>query len=664
METDKIAQDSLSKAREAEQQGVALHQAGRLVAAIQWYRKSLEYRHDNFGILCNLGFALTTIGDLEEAVACLEKAILIKPDFPEAYCNLGNAKKEQGKLAEAAACYQKAILLKADYAQAHSNLGNILTSQGKLDMAVASYQQAIAIKADYCEAYCHLGVALKEQGRLEEAVASYQQAIAIKADYAGAYSNLGAALQEQGKFNESIANYQKAISINPHSAATLNNLGVVLREQGNLDASIASLQKAIAIKPDHADFYNNLALSQRDQGRSDMAIASLEKAIAIKPDHAKAHNNLGLILNDQGKLDAAIAAHQKALAIQPDFPEAYYNLSLVKKYSDFDDIKIMENLLSNQTLADDKVFMHFALGKALYDMQQNQEAFQHFIEANRLKRASINFNIREEEKIFNRFQKIFNSGFFAERAGFGCQDKSPIFIVGMMRSGSTLIEQILSSHPDVYGAGELSIVKRIVLQKMSSRLLSMIPHFISRMSMEDVLKMGEEYISQIREIDPDSRYIIDKMPINFLNVGIIKLMLPNAKIIHSVRSPEDTCLSIFRTKFTGVHNYAYELTELGQYYRLYSEMMAHWNRVFPGVVYSVNYEKLTADQEGETRKLLEFCQLDWSDKCLDFQKTVRSVKTASSAQVRQPMYKSSVGGWRKFEKQLQPLRAALGDLAT
>ena len=306
--------------------------------------------------------------------------------------------------------------------------------------------------------------------------------------------------------------------------------------------------------------------------------------------------------------------------------------------------------------------LNFALGKAFDDLGEGEEAFKCYIEGNRLYRKTLSFNIADEKKLFLRFKKMFDRDFFKKREGFGCSDSTPIFILGMPRSGSTLIEQILSSHPDIFGAGELSFTRRIVQTKMSSNLDSMIPYTASRLKIDDVAKMGNEYVTRIRKLAPKAKFITDKMPANFLFIGMIKLMLPNAKIIHSVRSPEDTCLSIFKQNFIGTHDYAYDMTELGQYYRLYSDIMNHWHTQFPGVIYDIKYEHLIANQEDETRKLLKFCNVEWDDNCLNFHKTARDVHTASNVQVRQSIYSSSVAGWRRYEKQLQPLTNALGDL--
>jgi len=533
--------------------------------------------------------------------------------------------------------------------------------QGRTDEAMVYYKKAIKKKPDNAFAYCNMGMIMRSQGKIEEAISSYKKAIFSYPNYVEAHYNLGNALKEQGKLNEAVASYQKAIYVKPEYALAHYNLGLVLEEQDELNKAFASYQKAISIKPDYAEAHNNLGNVLKAQGKIDEALVSYQKALSIDSNYAKALSNIGIALQEQGKLDEALVSYQKALSINPDYAIVHFNLSTTKKYTSLSEIQDMKNHLANATEIEDKMNFSFAIGKALADLKQDQEAFQYFIEGNRLKRKTIDYSIADETKRFKKFHTIFNKPFFESRKDLGCKDITPIFILGMPRSGSTLIEQILSSHPDCYGAGELQFIQKIIVENMSTNLSS---ETVSRLNSDTLIKMGMDYISKIRDIEPNAKYIIDKAPPNFLFLGIIKLMLPNAKIIHSVRSPEDTCLSIFRTKFTGVYNYAYNLTELGQYYRLYSELMYHWHSIFPGIIYDIHYEKLTINQEKETQKLLEFCGLNWDEKCLSFHKTVRAVKTASNYQVRQPMYRTSVGAWKRFEKQLQPLVNALRNLSS
>jgi tetratricopeptide (TPR) repeat protein len=472
----------------------------------------------------------------------------------------------------------------------------------------------------------------------------------------------GVSFQESGRLDEAILCYKEALISAPQNLVALVNLSLILAKQKNFIDAKELLERAVSIKPDLTVAHNNLGNVYKCMGDEDGAVKCFKKAISIEPNSAMAHYNLGNSLKIQGNLDEAVLSYKNALSIKPDYAEAHFNLSTLRKCSDYGDIKSIKMTLAGNINIEKRVILNFALSKSLSDMQENSQSFDALLKGNRLHRNTIKFKISDEERVFGKFVETFDESFFKAREGYGIDDNMPIFIVGMPRSGSTLIEQILSAHPDVYGAGELIILPE-QLKKLSSDQPEQVPAKIAAMKLQAITTMADEYITEVRKLSADSRFVSDKMPINFLHIGIIKLLLPNAKIIHSVRSCEDTCFSIFKTKFTGMHNYAYDLSELGQYYRLYHQLMEHWHRLFPDDIYDVVYEKITAEQESETRKLLDFCGIGWDDKCMQFHKSKRSVATASNVQVRQPMYRSSVGGWRRFEQQLQPLIDALGDLS-
>ena len=461
---------------------------------------------------------------------------------------------------------------------------------------------------------------------------------------------------------EAIAAYKRAIAIKPDSAAAYNNLGVAFVEQVAWDEAVASFKKAVSLQSDFAEGYKNLGDALKEQNKNDEAIASYKRALAINPNFSDVYKEIGNVLRNQGKFDDAITFYKKAIAVKPNAAGAYYNLATTRKCSDLSEIRTMQALLAKETNHGTKTNFCFALSKSLLDMQYHAEAFHYLLEANRLQRDTFRFDIQASEKMFKRIAATFDADFFKKRAHFGCQDKTPVFILGMPRSGSTLIEQILASHRDVYGAGELPFMRLLVMGDLSEENIDTAR--FCRLTEDDASALGEQYIAKIRAIEPRSPFITDKMPGNFLYIGMIKMILPHAKIIHSIRLPEATCFSIFQQRFSGHYGYAYHLEELGKYYRLYAAMMAHWKRLFPKMIYDLHYEQLIENQESETRKLLSFCGLAWDARCLDFHTTVRSVQTASKVQVRQPLYRGSVEGWRRFETQLRPLLHALGDVAS
>ncbi len=503
----------------------------------------------------------------------------------------------------------------------------------------------------------------QSQGRLDQAEPIYRRILEADPSNADALHLLGVIAFQTGKSEQALELISKAIESNPNQPSYYGNLALVAKRLGRAAEAIEAYERAISLKPDYAEAHYGLGNLLTEEDRLEEAVACFEEAVAIRPDDARSHHNLGSILSMLGKNDRAASCYEKAIAIKPDYPEAHYNLALLSKCTDRSPVDTMKGLLAKDKTVEGRILLNFGLSKALIDLGEDLRAFQYLRDANRLKRKTFQYDVAEAESAFALIRGTFDRDLFESRQGDGCQDETPLFIVGMPRSGSTLIEQILASHPDVHGAGELPVVGEILKSRVPAGRLDELAQTVSRLSSDELADMGREYLSKLRSLAPHARFVTDKMPANFQHVGVIKLMLPNAKIIHSVRSPEDTCLSIFRTKFTEHQGFAYDLKELGQYYRSYNRMMDHWRAVLPEAILEVHYENLTGNQESETRRMLELCGLEWDDRCLNFHKTVREVRTASSAQVRRPMYRSSVGGWKRFEEQLQPLIETLGDLS-
>jgi len=638
------------------------HSAGRLPQAERSYQQILQSDPNQPVALHLLGVIAHQTGKAEVAVEFITKAVAIKPDFVEAYIVLGNAFQELGKLDQAISSYAKVLAMAPDYAEVHNNLGNALQELGKLDEAVASYCKALDIKPDYTEAHNNLGVALNLLGKFDGAVASYQKALSMAPDYADAHNNLGVALQALGKLDEAAASYHKALSVAPDLAEAHNNLGNTLRDLGKLDEAVASYHKALASSPDYAEAHSNLGIALKNLGKQDEALASFRQALAIAPDYPEAHSNLGNVFMVQGKLDDAVACYRKALAIAPDLAEAHRHLANVSKFTEYDDdIKAMEVAYAMPDLSDQqKMHIAFGLGKSFEDIGRYEKAFGFYRSANAIKRGAYEFSMATVEKYFENLKKLFTEDLFSRHLAAGSSDESPIFILGMLRSGTTLVEQVLASHPNVYGAGELNYINRIVTAYFRGIDDPGFTEGINQASIRDFSNAGDDYIRSIRLRANHVQFITDKMPPNFRLIGMIKLMLPKATIIHCCRDPLDTCLSIFKNDFSSSGNdYAYDLGELGQYYTLYRDLMRHWHSVLPGFIYDIHYEDVVADQEGQSRALLAHCTLEWDDACLAFHKTDRPVHTASAVQVRRPIYKDSIQSWKRYETQLAPLFEAL-----
>jgi tetratricopeptide (TPR) repeat protein len=643
-------------------EAVAHFQAGRWAEAESLCAKILSAEAQNVTALHLLGILHCQQGDAGKGAARLGEAVVLQPDNAALQYDLGKAWLAHGRPQDAAAAFQRALALQPGFTEAHNNLGNAHKDRGRLEDAVVAYGQAIKLNENFPEAHNNLGNVLKELGKPDDAIASYNKALAIAPQYAEAHYNLGNAFRDQGRADDAVTHYQKAISLAPDYVEAHNNLGLALQDQGKLDTAVASHNKALALAPDNAEALSNRGLALQGLGMLDEAVASYHKALAIAPDSAKCHNNLGNAQQDMGQLDAAVASYHKALAIAPDYAEAHRHLSNAYKFSEYnDDIRAMEDAYALPDLGDQqRMHLAFGLGKSFEDLRQFDKAFDFYLTANALKRGTYVFSIDTEEKNFERLKKLLTRDRFNKHQAAGSSDGTPIFILGMPRSGTTLVEQILASHGKVHGAGEVKYLDRVMASCFTRINHSGFAESLDQASDSDLSDAGDDYLELIKERVETVEFITDKMPYNFMLIGMIRLMLPNAKIIHCRRNPQDTCLSIFKNYFSSAgHYYAYDLGELGRYYNLYRDLMGHWHDVLPGFIYDICYEDLVADQEAQSRALLDHCGLEWDDACLDFHQSSRPVQTASAVQVRKPIYKDSVQSWKRYEDELAPLLEVL-----
>jgi Flp pilus assembly protein TadD len=469
-------------------------------------------------------------------------------------------------------------------------------------------------------------------GRIDEAVALYERVLFLKPDYADAHSNLGVALVSQGRLDEAIEHYERALTLNPNHVNGLNNLGATLAAQGKMDD----------------------------------AAALCGRTVAINPDHAEAHNSLGNIFKAQGGFDEAMLHYGRAIAIRPAFEEAHFNRAEIKTFHHDDaDLAALKALAGRDDLPADKApFIHFALAKAFEDSGDYEQAFAHMRTGNGLKRRQIKYDETSVVELFQRISTIFDGNLLDRVQGEGDPSPTPIFVLGMPRSGSTLIEQILASHPQIHGAGELPDLETAVrtVLKASGHPVQF-PECVPALDGVTLRRIGQSYLAGLPTVADGKVRIIDKLPGNFVNIGLIRLILPNAGIIHTVRDPIDTCLSCYAKLFTSSQHFSYDLTDLGRHYRRYRELMAHWRSVIPpGVILDVSYEDVVDDLEGQARRLIAYCGLPWDDRCLSFHRTSRPVTTSSAVQVRKPLFRSSLQRWRNYEAFLAPLLQELGDI--
>jgi tetratricopeptide (TPR) repeat protein len=608
----------------------AAHQAGQIAEAEFLCTQVLRVDKTQFDALHMLAMIEARRGNFAAGLRRIDEALRVRPNTVDALINRGCMQSALGDAAGALATYHKALALDPQSALAHCNMSVVLRQRGQGEDALAHCDAALALAPDYADAWNNRGNVLYDLKRWQDALASYDRAIAVQPELAESHLGRGNALRRLSRYDEALAAYDRALTLKPGNGETLCNWGGALAELNCFDA----------------------------------AEAKFRRAIALNPGFAGAYNNLGLILKERGRLVEARQAIEQAIRLSPATTSYYDNLAEIKSFVAGDPHITALERLAEQAAAlrtPDRIHLHFALAKAYEHTARFEDAFRQLLAANALKRRQVAYDEPATLARMERTSAVFTRDFIAARHGSGALSPVPVFIIGMPRSGTTLIEQILASHPDVYGAGELRLFEqaaRAVGNALPDALR--FPDMVLAMSGEHFRTLATHYLDGLLRNAPKASRIVDKMPGNFLFTGLIHLALPHAAIIHAVRGPIDTCVSCFSVHFTHGQPHTSDLAELGRYYRHYRALMAHWCRVLPaGRIFEVRYEDLVDDVEGVARCILAHCGLAWDARCLDFHRTERSVRTASAAQVRQPIYKSSVGRWRRYANFLGPLLSEL-----
>ena len=569
-----------------------------------------------------------------------------------------------GRIDQAEELFHAVLLRRPAHAGALHGLGLVAYMRRRYAEAIERFRQAIQIDATNPQYHSNLGEALRRSGHPKEALAAFHRSQILMPEFLKAHLGMGNCLRDLGRFEEAIARFRLALAINPNFAEAYHYLGVTLLERDKAAAAISLLRKAVALRPEYVEAQISLANALERQGPSEEALEIYLRILERDPNNTAAHNNAGNILRSLGRIDEAVSHYRQALAVDPDHASAYYNLSHAGKGAGGEELVRMEAMLEDPKLpVERRTNLHFALGKIYDDLGEYEKAFAHSRKGNELDTRGVPFNATAHSAFVERLMAVFSGEFFAARKGFGSESDVPVLVLGMPRSGTTLVEQCLASHPEVYGAGELDLIGRIITSQPQFRgEAGGYPESAVLIDAATACELGEAYVSQLRVLGRESRRVVDKMPGNFLNLGFIALTLPNARIVHCRRHPLDVCLSCYFQHFTSVMPFSRDFASLGHYYRDYVRLMAHWHRILPTKILDVRYEEMVGDQEGVSRRIVEFCGLEWDDACLDFHKTVRPVKTASSWQVRQPVYTTSVDRWRNYEKFIGELEESLGDL--
>jgi tetratricopeptide (TPR) repeat protein len=604
-------------------------------------------------------------GELSDAEPLFGLLLAMRPGHFGSLLGLGSICAVTDRLDDAKRYLVQAIAVDKDAAVAHGSLGAVHNSAGDLDAAAACYDKALALEPDHPGVRYAYAMLLQTLGRNAEAIEHLRRALSGRPDHLEARFGLGNLLYAGGQDAEAIDCYQKVLQLSPRHAETHNNLANVYQRQGLMELAITHYKTAIEIDPSYPDAHGNLGNAYLVLDRLEESIEQNRRALELKPSRFGSHNNQGVAFQALGRFEEAECAFERALELVPRDASVHLNLANMGRFKPGDRrLPGLQKLLSDVDTLDveNQIAAHFAMGKALGDLGQYQDAFPHLQKGNALKRRTFDYDEPQRLAMFDNVRAMFSEDFIKARSGGGDKSWSPIFIVGMPRSGTTLMEQVLASHSKVFGAGELEAFKDAIAECVNGQgIVPAYPALAEALSQDQLRQIGEIYTARARARAPEAERIVDKMPLNFVFVGLIHLALPNARFINARRDPLDTCLSCFSLLFTGSQPFAYDLAELGRYYRGYEQVMEHWHKVLPpGVMIDAHYEDFVDDLEGAARRVLNHCDLDWEDACRDFHETKRAVRTASLMQVRKPVYRGSIGAWRRYGEHLEPLAQALG----
>lgn len=637
--------------------GLMAHAYGNLDLAIQHVQQACLAPRAPALYLSNLAELKRQGGDLTGAAAAGRRATALDPMLASAWNNLGVILQEMGELSESVACLERVVRLQLDNPQAHNNLGNSHLRLGDLEKARLNYARALELNPAYAEAESNMAFLLNELGQYDAAAEAARRAIELNPRLTDAYINLAGCEMRRQRLGEALRRLDALLSFAPDHAGGLAAQARILWRTDQPERALDAARRAVAAGPTSPDAQNALGETLQAANRPDEAFAAFGAAAQLPGGRAGALVNRANLLMQLGRLTEALSDFDIVLSERPDFARAWINRAEIKQFQAADpDIAQMEKLVSGPASFDDRTGLHFALGKAYLDANHPDAAFEHLAAGNHMKRSTFTFDVDAAGEHMRDIARTFTRDRLDALAEMGQASDMPIFVVGMPRSGGALIEQILASHPAVHGAGELSALEALAggLDGYPSRIEALVP--------DDFAKLGEAYLVRVRPLASGRRHVVDKMPANYLHAGLIRAILPQARIIHCRRDPMDTCLSNYSKLFTGEQKFAYDLTELGRFHRHYQALANHWRAVLPAERFiEVDYEAVVEDPEGQTRRLLEALGLPWDDRCLAFHDTPRLARTSSFAQVRQPVYKTSAGRWKAYASHLRPLLTALGE---
>jgi tetratricopeptide (TPR) repeat protein len=607
------------------------------------------------------GAVLTKLRRYEEAEKSLRQAIKLAPTFAKPHEDLGFVLLELKRPREAADILRKAVRLDPQLEQGWLNLGKALAMLGLGEEADEAFEKSFALNPE--RGKLALAAEHHKEGRFDEAERIYREIIRANPKNVDAIRLLGRVALSAKRSDDAERLFERAVRLAPDFTGAMADLARLCKEQNRFDEAIEWCEKVIELEPENPQAWFQLAGSLAPAALTYRAIEAYGKALELSPKFPGARLGLGHVLKTVGRQEEAVEAYRECIRLRPDNGESYWSLANLKTYRLSDeDVAEMEKRLEQDGLAhQSRVNFLFAMAKALEDRLDYERAWDYYVEGNRAQRMEEKYDPVATEVMNDAIIEVFDRGILEKNEGLGNPDPSPIFVVGLPRSGSTLIEQILASHSQVEGTSELPYVGRVATSLNRNRADGVnYPHAVRELSAEHFQALGQDYLdfAAMHRTEGTPRFI-DKMPNNFPAVGFLHLILPNAKIIDARRHPLDSCLGCFRQLFAKGQTFTYDLSDIGEYFLEYQRMMDHWQDVLPGRVLTMQYEELVNDVETQVRRLLDYCGLPFEENCLKFYETDRPVRTASSEQVRQPIHSRSVGYWSNYAHKLDELKAVL-----
>ncbi|MDG2032389.1 MAG: sulfotransferase [Rhodospirillales bacterium] len=606
-------------------------------------------------------------GELSQAEKYYKRALKAAPDHPDALHLSGLVAHQLGRHPRAIKLIRKAIKKDCNQKVFYINLSTIHNQLCNWEDARAAASSALELDEADGEAWGNLGQALAGLGQIDEALSAMGRSLALAPQNAPLLCNQATLLVAKEQHKQAETACRKALALQPGLPKALHTLGLIQSTCGDFDSAIGNFEQAHQGDPLNGQTITNLATLYSVKSRFDDAIALFRDALRVNPDAAGVHYNLGVCQSEKGVMDEALASFRRAVDIDPRHVDSQYALATSGKVRlPPEQLMFLAELAQSPDLSlENKVKLNFALGMQADQQKLPAPAITFFATGNACRRVLLEsknqgFNPRDHARIAAQISGVFQKPFFETRRGWGDATDKPVFVVGMPRSGTTLVEKILASHQDVFGAGERPNIETMVQELETERDGGLpFPEGVADLGPEDIASLAQDDLRSLSETGDSSARVVDKLPVNFMYLGLIALLYPGARVIHCKRDPRDTALSCYFQNFVHSHAWSCDLAHIGAYYKTYINVMEHWSRALPLPILDVSYEDVVQDQEGKSREMIDFIGLDWDPDCLDFHVSEGAVRTASKWQVRQPIYTGSVARWTDYDDFLSPFIQAL-----